>query len=214
MFRLRAMLTLATAMGNAVELQCRRCVRQRGITLIELVISIAILAIALVGITQLLSGGLARSADTMLESRTVALAQAYLDEILGKRFDENTRDSGVPPCRNSLGSIRVCSAALGPESGETRATYDDVDDFDGLDEGAGAADSSLRDALGNVRLGFDNFRVSVSVRYIAVGDGESEASLGVANELDDAQDAKLISVSVSHRSLRQSVQFSAYKSNF
>ena len=125
-------------MGNVVDSQDLRCVRQRGITLIELVISIAILAIALVGVTQLLSGGLGRSADTMLESRVGALAQAYLDEILGKRFDENTRDSGVPPCRNSLGSTRLCSMVLGPESGETRATYDDVDDFNGLDEGEGA----------------------------------------------------------------------------
>lgn len=204
----------ATAMDNVTEYQNLRRVRQRGITLVELVISIAILAIALVGVTQLLTGGLGRSADTMLESRTVALAQAYLDEILGKRFDENTRDSGVPPCRNSAGSTRLCSAVLGPESGETRATYDDVDDFDGLDEGAGALDSSLRDALGNARAGFDNFRVTVSVRYIAVGAGESEADLAVANELDDAQDAKLITVSVSRRSLRDSVQFSAYKSNF
>lgn len=204
----------ATAMDNVTEYRNLRRVRQRGITLVELVISIAILAIALVGVTQLLSGGLGRSADTMLESRMVALAQAYLDEILGKRFDENTRDSGVPPCRNSAGSTRLCSAVLGPESGETRATYDDVDDFDGLDEGAGALDSSLRDALGNARAGFDNFRVSVSVRYIAVGAGESEADLTVANELDDAQDAKLITVSVSRRSLRDSVQFSAYKSNF
>ena len=201
-------------MDNVTEYRNLRRVRQRGITLIELVISIAILAIALVGVTQLLSGGLGRSADTMLESRMVALAQAYLDEILGKRFDENTRDSGVPPCRNSAGSTRLCSAVLGPESGETRATYDDVDDFDGLDEGVGALDSSLRDALGNARAGFDNFRVSVSVRYIAVGAGESEADLAVANELDDAQDAKLITVSVSRRSLGDSVQFSAYKSNF
>jgi MSHA pilin protein MshD len=201
-------------MGKVVDSHNLRCVRQRGITLIELVISIAILAIALVGVTQLLSGGLGRSADTMLESRVGALAQAYLDEILGKRFDENTRDSGVPPCRNSLGSTRLCSMVLGPESGETRATYDDVDDFNGLDEGEGAEDSSLRDALGNALIGFDNFRVSVSVRYIAVAAGESEAGLGVANELDDAQDAKLITVSVSHRSLRDSVQFSAYKSNF
>ena len=206
--------TLVTAMGKALEPSSRHCIRQQGITFIELVISIAILAIALVGVTQLLSGGLARSADPMLESRTVALAQAYLDEILSKRFDENTRDSGIPPCRNIAGSPRACSSVFGPDSGETRATYDDVDDFNGLDEGADAADSLLRDALGNARAGFDNFRVSVSVRYIATGVGEPESGLGVANELDDTQDAKVITVSVSHRSLRQSVQFSAYKSNF
>ncbi|MDF1766944.1 MAG: type II secretion system protein [Gammaproteobacteria bacterium] len=187
---------------------------QRGFTIIELVISIAVLAIALTGITLMLSGGLSRSADTMQEVRAVALGQAYLDEILGKRFDENTRDSGVPPCRNSLLSPRPCSSTLGPESGESRATYDDVDDYHGLDEGLGAADTTLRDPLGNARIGFDNFRVSVSVRYSRPEAGGEEFGLGVGDELDDAQDAKLIEVTVSHRSVNPGIVFSAYKSNF
>lgn len=188
--------------------------RQKGITIIELVISISILAIALTSVTLLLSGGLRRSSDTLLEVRAVALGQAYLDEILGKRFDENTRDSGVPPCRNSTGSPRLCSSVLGPETGEIRSSYNDVDDYNGLDEGLGAVDTVLRDPLGNVRQGFDNFRVRVSVRAVDVGIGGSEAGLSVANELDDSQDAKLIEVTVSHRSLVNGIVFSAYKSNF
>lgn len=188
--------------------------RQQGITIIELVISIAILAIALTSVTLLLSGGLRRSSDTLLEVRAVALGQAYLDEILGKRFDENTRDSGIPPCRNSTGSPRLCSSVLGPETGETRSSYDDVDDYNGLDEGLGAVDTVLRDPLGNARQGFDNYRVRVSVRAVDVGVGGSEAGLSVANELDDSQDAKLIEVTVSHRSLANGIVFSAYKSNF
>ena len=44
--------------------------RQQGITIIELVISIATLAIALTSVT-LLSGGLRRSSDTLLEVRAV-----------------------------------------------------------------------------------------------------------------------------------------------
>lgn len=188
--------------------------RQAGITLIELVISISVLAIALTGITVMISGGLARSADTLLEVRSIALAQAYLDEILGKRFDENSHDSGIPPCRNELGVMRQCSSAMGAESGETRGTFDDVDDYDGLDEGWGAVDSTLRDALGNPRVGFDNFRVSVSVREVQVASGGAESTLAVANELDDSQDAKLVSVNIAHPGLSEGIVFSAYKSNF
>ena len=186
----------------------------RGITLIEMVISISILAIALTGVTVMLGGSLSNSSDTLLEVRAVALGQAYLDEIIGKRFDENTRDSGIPPCRNNAGSPRACSSTLGPEAGESRASFDDVDDYNGLDEGLGASNATLRDALGNVRTGFDNFRVTVAVRAIAVGAGETEAGLAIANELDDAQDAKLVSVTVSHRGLSQGIVFSAYKSNY
>ena len=73
--------------------------RQRGITLIELVITIVVLSIALTAITLTLSEGISRSSDTLLELRAVALAQAYLDEVVGKRFDENSANTGVPPCR-------------------------------------------------------------------------------------------------------------------
>jgi MSHA pilin protein MshD len=189
--------------------------RETGLSLIELIVTILILAIALVGITVMLQGNLSRSADTTLQVRTVALAQAYLDEILGKRFDERTRNSGIPPCRASAPPPRQCTVegSFGPDGGETRATYDDVDDYHGLDQGDGQTDP-LQDANGNTRTGYDNFRVQVSVRYINIGGGEEEENLGVGSELDDEFDAKLITVTVLHRSLDNGVNFSAYKANF
>lgn len=189
--------------------------RETGLSLIELIVTILILAIALVGITVMLQGNLSRSADTTLQVRTVALGQAYLDEILGKRFDERTRNSGIPPCRASAPPPRQCTAegSFGPDGGETRATYDDVDDYHGLDQGDGQTDP-LQDANGNTRTGYDNFRVQVSVRYINIGGGEEEENLGVGSELDDELDAKLITVTVLHRSLDNGVNFSAYKANF
>jgi len=188
---------------------------QAGLTLIELVATIVILAISLTGISVVMQGGLSQSADTMLNVRTVALAQAYLDEILGKRFDDNTRNSGIPPCRASAPPPRQCTSegSFGPDGGENRRRYDDVDDYHGLDQGDGQA-TPLQDAEGNTRTGYENFRVEVSVRYINLGVGEEEENLGVDDELDDEFDAKLITVTVTHRSLSEGVNFSAYKSNF
>ena len=189
--------------------------RQRGLTLIEMVITIVILAVALVGVTFGVQFALRQSADTTLQVRTVALGQAYLDEILGKRFDERTRARGIPPCRATAPPPRQCTAegSFGPDGVETRALFDDVDDYHGLDEGDGQV-NPLQDALGNTRTGYDNFRVQVNVRYINVGVGEEEENLGVNNELDDQFDAKLINVTVSHRSLTDGIVFSAYKGNF
>lgn len=189
---------------------------QKGLNLIEIVVTIVILAIALVSVTQLISGTLINSADSTLQVRTVALAQAYLDEILGKRFDEKTRNNGVPPCRASAPPARQCTAEIsfGPDSGETtRSRYDDVDDYHGLDEGDGQA-NPLQDANGNEREGYENFRVQIAVRYINVGVGEEEENLGSGSVLDDQYDAKLITVTVSHRSQTEGFEFSAYKANF
>ncbi len=187
--------------------------RQAGLTLVELLATIVVLAIALTGITVMLQGGISRSADTMLQVRSVALAQAYLDEILGKRFDENSANNGVPPCRAA--SPRLCTAegSFGPDGGEIRRRYDDVDDYHGLDEGDGQV-NPLQDAEGNTRNGYDNFRVQVDVRYINVGMGEEEENLGVNNELNDEFDAKLVTLTVTHRTMSEDLIFSAYKANF
>jgi MSHA pilin protein MshD len=176
-----------------------------------MVITITLLALALAGITQMTQGGLSRSADTLLEVRGVALAQAYLDEIMSKRFDEQSQANGIPPCR---AGAKPCTLAgsLGPD-GETRATYDDVDDYHGLVEGDGEP-NPLRDAQGATRTGYENFHISITVRYINVGGGGAEENLAVASELNDQYDAKLVSVSVSHRSLNEDLVFSAYKANY
>lgn len=189
--------------------------KQLGLSLVELIITIVIIAIALVGISAMLNSGLSRNADALIQVRTVALAQAYLDEILGKRYDERTRSRGVPPCRASAPPARQCTAeaSFGPDGSETRARFDDVDDYHGLDEGEGQI-NPLQDARGDTRTGYDNFRVEVDVRYINVGVGEEEESLGVNNELDDQYDAKLITVTVTHSTATTGIDFSAYKSNF
>jgi MSHA pilin protein MshD len=185
--------------------------QQRGLTLIEMVVTIVILAISLVAISSILSSGVGRSSDTTLELRSAALAQSYLDEILGKRFDENSHPRGIPPCRSNCTLI----GSFGPDGGETRAQFDDVDDYDGLDEGEGQL-TPLQDANGDTRTGYENFRVRVSVRYMDIGASGTEENLAVAaNDLDDNEDAKVITVTINFISSgAEGVSYSAYKANF
>lgn len=194
---------------------------QQGLTLIEMVATIVILSIALVSLTLMINTGLSRSADTLIELRTATLAKAYLDEILGKRFDENSANNGIPPCRapDGPGGVppnRECTVegSFGPDGGESRSSFDDVDDYTNIDEGEGGG-GPLQDANGNTRTGYDGFRVVVDVRYINVAaGGDEEFGLGQNNELDDEYDAKVITVTVSHRLLSVPFPYTAYKSNF
>lgn len=197
---------------------------QRGVTLVELVITIAVLSISLTVMTIALNESISRSSDTLLELRAVALAQAYLDEALGKRFDENSANNGIPPCRapgtGGVPTSRQCTDDSGGswwvDGTEIRRRYDDVDDYNAIDEGAGVAspNDTLKDADGNARTGYDGFRVTMNVRYIDVGGGGTESGLGQNNELDDKWDGKLITVTVSHTALPSDMVFAAYKSNF
>ncbi|MGM0449306.1 MAG: type IV pilus modification PilV family protein, partial [Pseudomonadota bacterium] len=56
--------------------------RQSGVTLIEMVITMVIVSVAIAGVVGGYSLVVGRSADTLYQSRTTALGQAYLDEIL------------------------------------------------------------------------------------------------------------------------------------
>ncbi len=195
---------------------------QRGITIIEMVITIVILAIALVGITQMISNGLRSSADIMTETRAVALAQSYLDEIFGKRFDDASNPRGIPPCRTDCTE----EVDFGPEVGEDdRIDFDDVDDYHGLYEGWGqlAPFDVLRDAEGLPRIGYENFSVEISVRYLEIDVAGVEELLGVDSalpveedqtDLDNSEDAKLITVTIRNPGNASGWPFSVYKANF
>lgn len=179
----------------------------RGFTLVEIVVTIVILAIALVSVTSIVTLGITNSANTLLETRAIALAHAYLDEILGRRFDERSATGGLGPCYDlpPPAATGKCTAVanLGPDGGETsRDRYDDVDDYNGLAEGDGF--TPIKDADGVTRSNYESFTVQVAVRYAG-----TDAVLGL-----NATDAKLITVTVSYRGLSTGWQFSAYKGNY
>ncbi len=103
---------------------------QGGFTLIELVIGMLVLSIAIVMLTSMLLPQADRAVETLSRVRSAELAHSVMNEIWGKRYDENTNaNGGIPACNSSLGS--PCSSNLGP-NGENRNDFNDVDDYHGL----------------------------------------------------------------------------------
>ncbi|MDB3986507.1 prepilin-type N-terminal cleavage/methylation domain-containing protein [Pseudomonadales bacterium] len=138
---------------------------QLGVTLVEMVVVIVILGIALTTITQMLAQNTVSGAYTYDETKAIELAQSYSSEIKAKRFDENSPVGGVPPCDAPSAAACTAVGSLGSEPGESaRTAFDDVDDYDDLDEGSGSL-KALLDAEGNIRTGYENFRVQVQVTY-------------------------------------------------
>ncbi|MFQ5803016.1 MAG: hypothetical protein ACE5JQ_08995 [Candidatus Methylomirabilales bacterium] len=119
---------------------------ERGFTLVDLILVIIIVAIAIPPMLTLFIQMVSGSTFGVTVTRANALASTLREEIQSKKWDE----SAPPP-----------SVMLGPETGESRATFDDVDDFDGLDE------SPPRDSQGAILVGFTGFRQQVSVCYVA-----------------------------------------------
>ena len=120
----------------------------------------------------MLTRNMVSGAYTYDETKAIELAESLTGEIRSKRFDENSPVGGVPPCDGVSGaSACTASASLGLEAGETaspytRVNFDDVDDYDGVDEGSGSATgNNLLDVVGNQRSGYQNFRVQIAVSY-------------------------------------------------
>jgi MSHA pilin protein MshD len=141
---------------------CRSGRRAPGFTLIELVVGMLVTGIAIVMMSSMLFPQADRAAQTLHRVRSAELAHSLLNEIWGKRFDENTNpNGGVPACDSPSGL--ACSATLGPESGEGRQDFDDVDDYHGLNGASLMLNSSQTYAAA-----YPNYGLQVTVTQGAV----------------------------------------------
>ncbi len=185
---------------------------RRGFTLIETIIGIVVLAISFSVISTLIFPAVEQSADQVHQIRAAELAQSMLNEIQAKAFDERSdKAGGRDRCgedqddSGAIDSGEKCSTTLGAEPGETRATYDDVDDYDDIDHGQNIKDSlGLGIGVGDLYTGY-----SIDVEVCNDGDYNGVCSTGTS----DLSTAKLITVTV--RTLTGGdIVFSAYRANF
>ena len=122
---------------------CRRFYRAfypSGFTLLEILVTIVVLGIAASAIMGVYISTIRTSADPMIQQQAVAIAEAYLEEIQLKAFADPTQ-----------------AETGGSEAGETRSTYDDVQDYDGLN------DVGARDQNNNAIAALAAFDVQVDV---------------------------------------------------
>jgi MSHA pilin protein MshD len=169
--------------------------RERGFSLMEMVLTIAIVSVSLVVLITAFGGVAKRTADPIVQAKAAFLGQAYMDEIITKRFDEQSPVGGIPPC--DAGS---CSSTLGPDplpSGATegRTDYDDVDDYNGLIE------TPSLNALGSARPEYEGFRINVQVTYAGSVFGRPDHTM------------KQIDVTVIPQG-ETGIRFTAYRGNY
>jgi MSHA pilin protein MshD len=133
----------------------------RGFTLIELVVGMMVIAIAIVMLTSMLFPQADRAAKTLHRVRSAELAHSVMNEIWGKRYDQQTNpNGGVPACNAPTGIACTAASALGLD-GESRDTFNDVDDYNDLNETAKMLDSSQTYAQA-----YPRYQLNVSVEYL------------------------------------------------
>ena len=142
--------------------------RNSGFTLLEVLVTVVVIAISATALMSVFSSTVRTSADPMFQHQALAIAEAYMEEIRLKDF------------------------AIGPET--TRASFDDVRDYNGL------TDVGARDQNNNLIAGLNDYTINVTV----VNDGLN----GIA-----VADSLRIDIVVS-RALIDDILLSGYRVNY
>jgi MSHA pilin protein MshD len=170
-----------------------RC-RQSGASLVELIMFIVVIGAGLVGILGVLNTTTQGSSDPLIQKQALAIAEAYMEEVLAMPFTYCDPDNPNAATAQSA-SVGVgptfCSAGppdielIGAEAGETRGSgttpYDNVNDYNSLAVGVPASID------GTPIAGLGAYQVAVSV----VGE-----DLVATTDLVDAAASQRVTVTV------------------
>jgi len=160
--------------------------RARGLSLVELIVSIVIVGVGVAGILSVMNLTTQRSADPMIQQQAQLIAESYLEEILLKKFYDPDTDT-------------VCT---GTTEG-SRSSYDNVCDYNGLNDSAGA-----RNQLGTVVTGLEGYNVAVTVT------GDGTVALGSLNNTGAVRVLR-VDVIVTHDNFSgMTVPLTGYRTNY
>ncbi len=173
--------------GSLASLGRCRLAGTSGMTIIEMVMVIVVLAIAIPPLLNMFSEVGINSVQAEFQNTASLIGQSYMEEIISKKFDETLVNDPL--------ASAPWSDPLGSDGGESRSSYDDVDDFDGYTE----------DPVAN----YTGFSTSVTVYYV---DPDSSDLDTVQPDSSSSLDYKRIDVTVTHSQVG-SMSFSLIKSS-
>jgi MSHA pilin protein MshD len=119
---------------------------QKGVTLVELVMAIAIAGIGIVTLLNTFSSVVGRSADPMIMQQSIAIAESFVEEIAAQPF------------------LDPSTSAICPVAPSARSDFDNVCDYNGFSA------TTIADIAGN-NLGLSGYQVSVVINNGASVDG-------------------------------------------
>ena len=98
---------------------------EAGVSLVELVVFIIVVSIALLALISVFNQSMVNSADPLIRVRALECAQAKLDEVTSRKFDENSPTGGIPACGSAETGAVACAGIVAD------AGFDDIGDYNG-----------------------------------------------------------------------------------
>lgn len=140
-----------------------------GVTLIETVVFIVVLSIGLTAMVKAMNNHLSNSVDPISNTRALECAQAKLDEISARKFDENSPTGGIPACGSAEQGSVACLGIVADSD------FDDVGDYNNqVDNSDSNCSITVTVVNGGTDLGLSaNQARRITVDVTSPGDGRT-----------------------------------------
>ncbi len=129
--------------------------RQRGISLVELIMFIVIVSTALAGILLVMNQVTGHSADTLIRKQALAIAESLLEEVELMPFTYcDPNDASAVSAINTAGCANSQDVTIGPVPvGEVRGST--TNPFDNVADYGGYTMNNITDLAGNTYTGYN-----------------------------------------------------------
>lgn len=138
---------------------------ERGMTLVEVLISVLIISVAVGAIVRLLALSALNSGDPLILRQNLAINQALIQEIDTMPFSATDPRTGA-------------AEGMGPEAGESRGSA--TNPFDDPRDYAGYAENGIVTPSGSAIAGLSQYSASVAVSQQAMGNIPASSGVLVA----------------------------------
>jgi MSHA pilin protein MshD len=171
---------------------------KKGFSLVEIVIFIVVFAIGIVVTVSMYANMVGKSSDPTIRLKTVLVAHAIMDEVLSRKWDENTPNGG------GRISNPTPAANFGIDTGET----DNPDNFNDVDDYVEIDGCTTNESAGDCFKIRGNYVFNIEVSY-----GTLNSSTKMV-EKSSSGDYKIIEIKVTSPISSDAISLYAIKGNF
>lgn len=176
--------------------------RQRGVTLVELVMFIVIVGAAVSGVLSVYQVTAAKSADPVVRKQALAIAESLLEEIALMPYTWCDPDDAAAATATSSAACATPESmtAPGPETAQGESRYSTTTPFDNVNDYHGFHMAGIRDLAGNAIAGLEAYTADVTITRggLGIADPDDVARIAVTVTGPGAESVTLQGYRVRH----------------
>lgn len=154
--------------------------RQRGVTLVELIVFIVVVSVGVVGLVSVISPMVRTSADPMVTKQLAAIAESLLNEVLHQPYTWCDPDDAAASTAQGYGDCGNSQDNMGPvPAGEVRGDAAPGAGFDNVADYGGFGADDIGDVAGSNAMTGYRADIAVARAGTALGLADNTAALAI-----------------------------------